>query len=143
MLRAARRIRRRYTDVPFAVIIGFLGVNTAITFFLRPNVQAAALLASPLDYAWVATYGIGGVLILAGIGTGLANLEAAGCVAFGTAAVVSGVATVAVRGLSTWNALAVLAVFAGGAAVRAFHLFRGRVLVLLDQSTVRSRNRSP
>jgi len=131
-LATVRRIRRRLTDVPFASVLALLGVNGAVTFFVRPGVQAAALLASPLDYAWIAMYGAGGALILAGIAAAQMNVEAAGCVAFGTGAAVSGLATAVVRGWGQWNAAVVLFVFATAAAVRSYHLFRGRVLVLLD-----------
>lgn len=131
-IRRARRIRRRLTDVPFATVLALVGVNAAINFFARPGTQAASLLASPLAYAWVAMYGAGGALIVAGIAAARINVEALGCVAFGTGAAVSGLATAAVRGWAQWNAAAVLFVFAAGAWVRAYHLFRGRVLVLLD-----------
>jgi hypothetical protein len=130
--RRARLIRRRLTDVPFATVLAVLGINGTITFFTRPGAQAASLLASPLDYAWIGMYGAGGALIFAGIATARVSLEAAGCVAFGTGAAVSGLATAVVRGWPQWNAVAVLFVFAGAAATRAYHLFRGRVLVLLD-----------
>lgn len=135
MLHRARRIRRRLTDVPFATVFAVLGINSAVTFATRPNVQAASLLASPLAYAWIVMYGAGGALILAGIVTARINLEAAGCVSFGTGAAVSAVATATVRGWEQWNTVVVLLVFAAASAVRAYHLFRGRVLVLLDVTT--------
>lgn len=131
-LAAARRIRRRFTDVPFAVVVGLIGVNNMVTLLLHPGQQAASLLASPLDYAWGGLYAAGGALILAGLGTARIDLEAAGCVAFGTGAAVSALATAVVRGWPQWNTVAVLAIFTAGAAVRSYHLFRGRVLVLLD-----------
>lgn len=139
-IRRTRRIRRRLTDVPFAAVLAVVGVNSAITFFARPGTQAASLLASPLDYAWVAMYGAGGALILAGIATARVNIEALGCVAFGTGAAVSGLATAVLRGWAQWNAAMVLFVFAAGAWVRAFHLFRGRVLVLLDVASGTTRD---
>lgn len=127
-----RALHRRLTDVPFAAVFALLGVNTTVTFLLRPEAQAASLLASPLDYVWISMYGAGGLMMLVGIATGRANLEAAGCVAFGGGAAISAFATALVRGWGQWNTAAVLFVFAAGALTRAYHLFRGRVLVLLD-----------
>lgn len=131
-LRHARALRRRITDVPFAAVFALLGINQVVTFVTRPGQQPAGLLAAPLDYAWVAMYGAGGVMILAGVVAARANLEAAGCISFGSGAAVSALATGLVRGWSAWNTVVVLAVFAAAAGVRAYHLFRGRVLVLLD-----------
>jgi hypothetical protein len=132
VIRRLRQVRRRFTDVPFAAIVGLLGVNNAITLLLHPGQQAASLLASPLDYVWAGMYSCGGLLILAGIGTTRANVEAAGCVAFAGGALVSALATAIVRGWSAWNAVLVLMLFAAAAGVRTYHLACGRVLVLLD-----------
>jgi hypothetical protein len=129
-LRSARRIRRRYTDVPFATVIGAVGVNNLITLLAHPGQQAASLLASPLDYAWGALYAIGGALILAGIGTARSNLETAGCCAYAGGALISAVAIAVVRGWPAWNAAAVLGLFAAAALTRAWHLAQGRVLAL-------------
>ncbi len=136
-LRAARRIRRRYTDVPFATVIGWLGVNNLVTLLAHPGLQAASLLASPLDYLWGALYGCGGLLILAGLGTRRANVEAAGCVAFGGGALISAFATAVVRGPAAWNQVLILGMFAAFSAVRTYHLARGRVLVLVDVEAIR------
>lgn len=134
-LRAARAIRRRYTDVPFAAVIAVLGVNNLITLLAHPGQQAASLLASPLDYTWGGMYAAGGALILAGIGTARANLEAAGCCIYAGGALISALATAVVRGWTAWNAVAVLCLFVVAAAFRAVHLGRGRVLVLLGVDT--------
>ncbi len=128
----ARQVRRRYTDVPFATVIGWLGVNNLITLVAHPGQQAASLLASPLDYLWGGLYAAGGVLILAGIGAARTNLEAAGCVAYGGGALISALATAVVRGWGAWNQITVLVLFAVFSAVRTYHLARGGVLVLVD-----------
>lgn len=128
-----RKVRRRFTDVPFAVALAYVGINSAISYFVAPARQPAHLLPSPLDYLWVAMYGAGGLLILTGIGTARSNLEAAGCFGFGGGAAVSAVANGVVNGLhDSWNTVLTLALFTGAALVRAHHLSRGRVLVLLD-----------
>lgn len=136
-LRAIRRVRRRFSDVPFAVVLGWLGVNNLITLLLHPGQQAASLLASPLDYLWGSLYATGGALILAGIGAARANIEAAGCVAFGGGAAISALATAVVRGAGGWNQVLTLAVFAVFSAVRTYHLARGRTLVLVDVAALR------
>ncbi len=131
----ARRVRRRYTDVPFGSLVAFLGVNNLVTLIAHPGQQAASLLASPLDYAWAAMYAAGGALILAGLGSARRDLEAAGCVVFAAGALVSAMATAAVAGWAAWNTVGVLALFVAAAGVRATHLARGRVLVLIDADT--------
>lgn len=138
--RPIRRAARRLTDVPFAALVGYLGVNNAVTFVAHPGQQAASLLAPPLDYAWIALYGTGGALILAGIATALANVEAAGCIVFGAGAAVSALAT-AVERPGAWNSAVALALFATAAGVRAWHLATGRVLVLLTAAEARQRRR--
>lgn len=127
-----RTIRRRYTNVPFAVAFAAIGCNNLITLFVRPDGAAAALLASPLDYVWGAMYGTGGLLILAGMGTRRANLEAAGSVLFGGAATIAAISTAIVRGITWWNSVVLLLIFAAMAVIRAYHLAKGRVLVLVD-----------
>jgi hypothetical protein len=135
----ARIIRRRYTDVPFATVIGWLGVNNLITLVLHPTQQAASQLAGPLAWLWGGLYGAGGLLILAGLGGARANLEAAGCVAYGGGAAVAAVATAAVRGGAAWNQVGVLLLFAAFATIRAYHLARGRILVLIDVDLMAAR----
>lgn len=130
-----RRVRRRYTDVPFGTLVAVLGVNNLATLLLHPGAQAASLLASPLDYLWGGMYAAGGLLILAGLGTARMNIEAAGCVTFAAGALVSALANAVVLGWGAWNTVAVLALFTAAATLRAGHLARGRVLVLLDVAT--------
>jgi hypothetical protein len=136
-VRRARTIRRRLTDVPFAGVFALLGINQAIMFAGGSPGQPAGLLAAPLDYVWVAMYTAGGALIIAGLVTVRANLEAAGCIAFGVGAAVSALATGLVRhGWLAADMVAVLVVFAAAGFIRAYHLFHGRVLVLLDPAAV-------
>lgn len=131
----ARIVRRRLTDVPYAVVVGLVGVNTAVTFLAHPGRQSAALLASPLDYLWIVLYGAGGLMLIGGIAAARVNLEAAGCVAVAGGAVVSAVAFLVVAPGATWNNAALQSAFAAAALIRSYHLARGRVLVLLDTDT--------
>lgn len=137
------RLRRRLTDVPFATLIGLVGVNGAVTFLVQPDRSVPHALLSPYDYAWALLYGMGGLLILAGILTGRANVEAAGCVAFAGGAAVSAVATAALLGAGAWNSVLVLTLFVVAALIRTRHLAQGRVLVLVrdagDSLLVRDR----
>lgn len=128
----ARRIRRRYTDVPFATIVAYLGINNLITLLAHPGRQAASLLVSPLDYVWAGMYAAGGALILAGIGARRANMEAAGCLSFAGGALISAVANAAVDLRGTWNTVILLSLLTAAALIRAWHLARGKVLVLVD-----------
>ncbi len=59
-LATLRRMHRRLNDVPFAVVIGLLGVNSALTLYLNPARQPTHLLLAPWDYLWSGLYGIGG-----------------------------------------------------------------------------------
>lgn len=130
-------IGRRYTDVPFAAILATVGVNAALSFIVAPQRQPAHMLLAPWDAVWAAMYGLGGLLILAGIGSARANIESAGCLAFGGGALISAVASAAVLGRPAWNTVIVLALFCVGAVIRAVHLARGQVLVLLSVDAVR------
>jgi len=130
-LRRARVIRRRITDVPFAAVTAYLGINNMIVFALHPGTQSAGLLASPLDYVWVGMFGLGGLLIFAGLVTALANVEAGGCVLLAGGALISGLAIAVVRGLGAWNVILTMVILTTFSLVRAYHLFRGRVLVLV------------
>lgn len=127
-----RLVRRRLTDVPFACIVALGGINIAVLAFTRPGRLPAHQLLAPWDSLWAGMYGAGGLLILAGIATARANLEAAGCIAFAGGALVSVVATAVVLRWSGATNVAVLAAYAGLALVRAQHLRQGRVLVLVD-----------
>lgn len=127
--------------MPFATVLACLGVNAAITFFIHPNQQAAALLAPPLDYAWITLYGLGGTLILVGIAFGLTNVETAGCLAFGFGAAVSALTTAVVAHWAAWNTIVILVLFTGAALTRARHLWSGRVLVLLSVADVQTHRR--
>lgn len=143
---AIRRAAVRLTDVPFAAVIGMLGINNAVTFFAHPGRQAAALLLPPLDYVWIGLYGGGGALILAGVAAAMVNVEAAGCVMYAGGATVSALATAVVNGWSTWNTTLTLLLLAGAALTRVRHLASGRVLVLLavsDPQAVARRRRGP
>lgn len=129
-----RRIRRRYTDVPFASVLALLGVNAGITALLRPELQPARQLAQPWDTVWLVMYSLGGLMILIGIGTRLANVEAAGCLAFGGGALIAAIATAVVIGTRGWNSTVILLLFCSAATTRAWHLVHGLVLVLVDTS---------
>jgi hypothetical protein len=142
-VRAVRRIRRRLTDVPFATVVAALGINNGVTYVLHPGRQPAHQLLPPLDVLWVCLYAAGGLLILAGVTTARANVEAGGCVAYAGGAAVSALANAVVLGFAAWNTVLILAVFAAAALVRAWHLARGRVLVLLDAGTRDDLSRRP
>lgn len=129
-------LRRRYTDVPFAVVFGFVGINNLINLIVHPGQQAASLLASPLDYFWGSLYATGGLLILIGLGIARANVEAAGCVAFGGGAFISALTLAILNGWASWNQIFLLALFATMAMVRARHLARGQVLILVAGDTL-------
>jgi peptidoglycan/LPS O-acetylase OafA/YrhL len=124
---------RRLTDVPFASLVAVLGINSAVTLFVAPGrSSAASALISPIGYAWATLYGIGGLLILAGIANRRANVEAAGCIAFAGGALINAMTTLAVYRWAAWNLALLLLLFSAAAITRTRHLIHGRVLVLVN-----------
>lgn len=119
---------RRYQETPFATAFGILAVNSALNLFLAPERAPAHALVKPMDYLWAGFYGLGGLLLLLGIGARLANVEAAGCVAFAGGALVNAVAFVVV--FHSWSSAFALLAFAWAAGVRTRHLARGQILIL-------------
>ncbi len=130
--RTLRRVRRRLTDVPYAVVLGLLAVNSALNLYIHPDRQPAHLLLAPWDYLWSGLYGIGGAMIVIGIGMARHNVEASGTVAFAGGAVVSALVNAITLGWSGWNTVALLTLFAVASLIRTYHLARGRVLLLVD-----------
>jgi hypothetical protein len=123
---------RRLSVVPFAAALGLVGVNSAVSLLLYPERSPIHELAAPFDYAWAVIYGLGGLMMLAGIATARIDVEAAGCVAFGGGAIINAVTWAAIMGWSAWNAVAILVVFAVAALIRGQHVAKGRVLVLVE-----------
>lgn len=123
-------IMRRLAAVPFAVLLALLGVNSAVILLIDPNRSVVHALTTPWDYVWAAQYGLGGAAIIAGIGFGVARLEAAGCVAFAGGTLIQSFVTALVLGWSAWNSVLVLVLFTGGASIRAWHIAQGKTLIL-------------
>jgi hypothetical protein len=129
---AVRIVRRRLTAVPFATAIALVGVNGAVNLFTQPQRTPAHNLLSPWDDVWAVLYGIGGLLILAGIATAKANIEAAGCMAFAGGSRISAVASAVVLRWPAWNQVAILTLFTAAALTRVIHLAQGRQLILVQ-----------
>jgi hypothetical protein len=134
-----RVVRHRLTAAPFATLIAAVGVNSAVSLFTQPQRVPAHALLSPYDYVWAVLYGAGGVLMLAGLAGRRANLETAGCVAFAGGSAISALAWALVGRWPAWNTVVILLLFAGAALIRAGHIARGRVLVLVEPDGVPGR----
>jgi hypothetical protein len=134
-----RLVRRRLTAAPFATLIAAVGLNSAANLFINPQRVPAHALLSPYDYLWAVLYGVGGLLMLAGLAGRRANLEAAGCVAFAGGSAISALAWAIVGRWPAWNTVAVLGLFAAAALIRAVHIAQGRVLVLVESDGVPGR----
>lgn len=124
------RAWRRLKAVPFASVIGLLGINSALTFFSNPILSPLHDVASPWDYLWALQYGIGGAMMVLGIAGGWDRVEASGCVAFAGGAIINAFVLLSIFGLDRWNSVATLVLFAIAAGIRVKHIADGRVLVL-------------
>jgi hypothetical protein len=127
-----KRMGQRLMATPFATIIGVIGVNAAINLMLRPQASPTHQLLSPFDYLSTAIYGIGGLAILVGIAMRRTDVEAAGCIGFAGGSLIAAVTWAFIVGWGSWNQVLVLTVFCIGSLIRAYHLAKGQVLVLIE-----------
>jgi hypothetical protein len=130
MTAALRRGFTRLYVLPFNALIAYIAVNSAISFFVHPDVSVTRELPVWLAYTWVVQYALGGLLMLAGLITNRANLEAAGCSGFIGGALVNAFTWAAVGGFNAWNTVLLLTLFAVAAWARLMHLVRRQVVVL-------------
>ena len=124
----------RLLAFPFAVAIALVGVNSAVNFFVNPNSNLLHNLVSPWDYIWTVFYGLGGLAIFLGIALQRSDLEAAGCIAFAGGAFVNAITYTAVLHWHSWNTVVILLIFTYAGLLRGWHIYKGRVLLLVDTS---------
>ena len=117
----------------FELFVAVLAALASLTFFLDPSQLADSAVGRalpPFDYAWNVGYGLGALLVAAGLWKIDGYLEVAGLSLFTAAVLINGIAIIAVGG--SVGTIFVYVAFAASCLLRAFMVLKGEHLRMLD-----------
>lgn len=130
---SARAGGGRLLATPFATAIGMIALLGSIRNVVEPESLILRVAIGELAWVWSAVYGLGALLMLAGIARGRASTEAAGCMGIATGAMIQALVQLFFLDLSPYLTIwssASLFLFAAAGLIRVSHLVNGRILVL-------------
>jgi hypothetical protein len=133
---------KRLTTAPFAAVIGMLAMFSFANFVVNSPTSVARLVhdsVAPVDFLYMAIYGVGGFLFVYGMARNRLRPEFLGLAGIAAGSGVQAFVYIAVFGWPAVFSAAQLLMFTAAATVRAWYVFHGYIVTtvrLLDEKPV-------